>query len=75
MFTMFDVAVVGAARDLPGPPIMAMTMMVLVGDAAGLADPVTAEGISLAAQSGGWVSGWSRPSPTCSCARARTADR
>jgi len=116
-------------RD-PGPPArrpLARERMLLVGDAAGLADPVTAEGISLAALSGRlaadaiiasqldprharagydaalrpmlaelrvartlarllyeypharrwmfrrWVSGWSRPSPTSSWARGRTA--
>ena len=42
-------------RPRTGP--LARERMLLVGDAAGLVDPVTAEGISLAAQSGGFAAG------------------
>src|SRR2546428_1603634 len=40
-------------RVRPGAGRLARERMLLVGDAAGLADPVTAEGISPAARSGG----------------------
>src|SRR2546426_380889 len=51
---------------------LARERMLLVGDAAGLADPVTAEGISLAAPSGGAPAGGPRPRPRC-VARDRRA--
>src|SRR2546428_9755793 len=44
-------------RVRPGAGRLARERMLLVGDAAGLADPVTAEGISPAARSGGLAAG------------------